>query len=180
MAVSAVVAAGAAYYVTRGPSEGGPPLDGPMAAFQLFDAPRSAPEITFSDAAGNSLSLADFSGRVVLVNLWATWCQPCIEEMPSLDRLQAAMADAGLAVLAVSIDRGGADQVLPFFDEIGIAHLDPYFDPEGQSPRAFAARGFPTTVLIDRAGRWVGTLEGWADWDSAEARSLVEFYRDEG
>ena len=170
---SAVVAAVAAWLVLHDTGGDGPRLDGPMAAFQLFDAPRSAPEITFSDAAGNSLSLADFSGRVVLVNLWATWCVPCVEEMPSLDRLQADLGGDDFTVVTLSVDRGGAEQVLPFFDSNGIAHLSPYFDPEGLAPRAFAARGFPTTVLIDEAGCELGTMAGPAEWDSRDALSLI-------
>ena len=178
MAASALVAAGVAYYVTRGSAVPGPPLEGPMAAFDLFDTPRPAPEITFSDATGNSLSLADFADRVVLVNFWATWCPPCVEEMPSLDRLQAALGGEDFQVVTLSIDRGGLDQVAPFLDENGIEYLDAYLDPLGVTPRAFEARGFPTTVLIDRQGRWVGTYEGETAWDSDEAQALIRHYRD--
>ena len=176
--VSALVAGGVAYYVTRGSTAHGPSLEGPMAAFEIFDTPRPAPEITFSDAAGNSLSLADFGGQVVLINLWATWCAPCVREMPSLDRLQAALGGDGFQVVAVSIDHGGLDQVAPFFSDNGIEHLDAYTDPRGTVPRAFEARGFPTTVLIDREGRWVGTYERETEWDSSEAQAVIRHYRD--
>ncbi len=178
MAVAALVAAGVTYYVTRGPTVHGPSLEGPMAAFDLFETPRPAPEITFSDAAGNSLSLGDFAGQVVLVNFWATWCAPCVREMPSLDRLQAALGGDDFKVVTLSLDRGGADQVEPFFDQHGIEHLDAYFDPMGAAPRAFEAMGLPTTVLVDGEGRWVGSLAGDTEWDSREAQDLIRYVRD--
>jgi thiol-disulfide isomerase/thioredoxin len=128
-----LLAAGAAWWTQRAP-EGRPPLGGTVASFVLADRPEPAPEITFSDAAGNTLRLADFKGKVVLVNLWATWCAPCVKEMPALDRLQAKLGGADFAVLALSIDREGLAKVQPFFDAHKIAALAPYLDTGGRSP----------------------------------------------
>ncbi|MCH8036380.1 MAG: TlpA family protein disulfide reductase [Proteobacteria bacterium] len=115
-------------------------------------------------------------GRVVLLNFWATWCAPCIREMPSLDRLQAALEDRGLAVLAVSIDRGGTEVIRPFAERLGLERLGLYHDAKGALFRAFGVTGLPTTFLIDRRGRIVGAYPGPAEWDEPEARALIEHY----
>jgi thiol-disulfide isomerase/thioredoxin len=151
-----------------------PPLAGDMKDFALADPPRAAPEVAFSDLEGKELTLADFRGKVVVLNLWATWCVPCIKEMPSLERLSARMKDRGVAVMSVSQDRGGARQVVPFLEKHGLAALPVYLDPKGAVLRAIGGRGLPTTLVIDRQGREIGRLEGDADWDGPHALALIE------
>jgi thiol-disulfide isomerase/thioredoxin len=151
----------------------------PAAAFNFAPTePKPAPELTFEDAAGNALTLEDFRGQVVVLNLWATWCAPCRHEMPSLDRLQAAQGGPDLQVVPLSVDRGGREQIEAFYEEVGIRHLDIYRDPQNAVGRALGALGLPTTVVFDQAGREVGRLLGPAEWDGAEAlallRSLIE------
>ena len=131
------------------------------------------PELTFFDEAGNEVTLADFAGDVVVLNLWATWCAPCRREMPSLDRLQAALGEDGLTVIALSLDRGDVAKVRTFFEELEIANLAIYQDPQARAGRALGAPGLPTTVVIDRAGQEVGRLLGPAEWDSEEALALL-------
>jgi thiol-disulfide isomerase/thioredoxin len=135
--------------------------------------PRPVPELTFLDGEGQEVSLADFRGKVVVLNLWATWCAPCRREMPSLDRLQAELGDSGLAVIALSLDRGDVAKVREFFDELEIANLEIYRDPDTRVSRALDAIGLPTTIVIDRAGQEVGRLLGPAEWDSADAIALL-------
>ena len=153
-----------------------PPLAGAMRTFELNSPPLPAPEITFTDAAGRTLDLDDFGGEVVLVNLWATWCAPCIRELPALEALGSDLAGDGFRLLAISIDRGGLETVQPFLDRLDLPGIAPYLDPAGRTPPAFKAPGLPTTVLIDRQGQWVGSLYGAAEWDSAEAKALMRFY----
>jgi thiol-disulfide isomerase/thioredoxin len=93
--------------------------------------------------------------------------------MPALDRLHAALAPEGIEVAAISVDRGGLRQVAPFFEVHGLKHLPVYLDPTGASMRAFAVRGLPTTIVIDRQGRDAGRLEGAAHWDSEPAKRLL-------
>src|SRR5260221_7508146 len=107
--------------------DGAPPA---LPQFIPSDPPRPAPEIAFADSAGRQLTLADFRGRVVLVNLWATWCEPCIREMPSLDRLRAVLPEQDLAIVLVSQDRGGDKVVAPFFAKLGLAGLKTFLDPQ--------------------------------------------------
>lgn len=138
---------------------------GEMAAFQVPQAPKPAPVTTIYDPEGQPIRLSDFRGEVVVLNLWATWCPPCVAEMPALDRTQAALAREGWAVLALSSDRGGAAQVQPFYERTGVRELEVLLDPRGAAARAFGARGLPTSVVINRQGQEVARLEGAAEWD---------------
>ena len=146
----------------------------PPKNFVMHDAPKPVAAIKFDDAQGQSRNLADFKGKVVLLNIWATWCGPCRNEMPALDRLQAGLGGSDFEVVALSIDRGGMDAVRKFFADIGIGTLAMYLDSSGQALRTLSALGLPTTLLIDREGREIGRLIGPAEWDSPE---MIEFVR---
>lgn len=131
--------------------------------------PRRLPEISFIDEVGGNLTLADFAGRVVLLNVWATWCVPCREEMPTLDNLQNRLGGDEFHVLALSIDRGGLSVVRRFYDEIGIRHLGIYLSEGMRAMRELSVIGLPTTLLIDHSGREVARLVGPAEWASDAA-----------
>lgn len=132
-----------------------------------------APPITFLDQSGAKLSLESFRGKVVVLNLWATWCTPCVAEMPTLDRLQQQLQGLGVVVIALSIDRGGPNVVKGFYDEHGIKNLGVYVDPSMRSQFDLKVVGLPTTILIDRDGRERGRLVGPAEWDDAKAADIV-------
>jgi thiol-disulfide isomerase/thioredoxin len=135
--------------------------------------PRPAPEFSFTDAAGKEHGVADFPGQGLVVNLWATWCAPCVAEMPALDRAQAALAEDGVRVLALSSDRDGRAKVETFYRDRGIRHLGLWLDPRGAAQRSLGARALPTTVIIDRSGQERARLEGAAEWDSPEMLGAV-------
>ena len=137
---------------------------------------RPAPQTGFAAGDGRAVTLADWWGKVVLVNFWATWCIPCVTEMAALDRLQAALSGEGLSVLALSQDRGGMAIVAPFYAKLGLANLGAYLDPQGSVARDFKVNALPVTIVIDRQGREVGRLLGPADWDSPEAVALLRHY----
>jgi len=153
-----------------------PPLFGDMRTFDLRQPPSPAPDIIFSDLTGNSLGLEDFRGQVLLVNFWATWCAPCLRELPSLERLQAMLSGEDFRLLALSIDREGGDKVMPFLAENGFDALPVYLDPTGASAAAFDVFGMPTTLLIDRQGREIGRYTGPAEWDESDAVALIRFF----
>lgn len=136
------------------PGTARPPTASPAGfAFTPLDEPRPLPELRFVDGDGRPMTLTDFRGKVALLNVWATWCGPCREEMPTLDRLQAALGGPGFQVVPLSIDRAGLDAVRKFYDETGIAHLGRYVDGSGKASRDLGVVGLPTTLLLDRAGR---------------------------
>ncbi|TEA79258.1 TlpA family protein disulfide reductase [Allopusillimonas ginsengisoli] len=141
--------------------------------FMRWHTPRDLPAITFQDEAGKEMSLTAFRGKVVLLNIWATWCPPCREEMPSLDRLNDKRGGENFEVVALSIDRDTA-LVKPFYEEFGIQALRGYFDPSAQIPNALRAPGVPTTLLIDQEGREIGRAMGPAAWDSAQVEALID------
>jgi len=172
---AAIVVAAALYARFDGLADR-PPLTGAMEDFVVRSPPAPVPAIAFVDGDGKPHTLADFRGRIVLLNLWATWCAPCVEEMPSLARLQATLAGQSFMVLAVSQDRGGLPLVEQFFREHALSGLEMFADKTSSGAHGFKLRGLPTSVLLDAEGRELGRLEGAADWSSPEALALVRFY----
>jgi thiol-disulfide isomerase/thioredoxin len=145
----------------------------PLGEFVPASPPWPAPQASFADAQGKTLSLADFAGRLVLVNFWATWCAPCRKEMPSLERLQTRLGDK-ITILAISEDSGGQKAVAPFVARFGITALRTYLDPTSAVGRAFKVDGLPTSFLVDRQGRVLGQVVGEARWDSPKMLSVIE------
>jgi len=143
------------------------------AGFAVHESPRPVPEIRFENGEGETVSLADFRGKVVLLNIWATWCVPCRQEMPTLERLQAELGGPDFEVVALSIDRTGLAEVIAFYEELGLQELGIYVDASGKAARALSALGIPTTLLIDREGSEIGRLLGPAEWDSPEMVSFI-------
>jgi thiol-disulfide isomerase/thioredoxin len=145
----------------------------PLGEFTPASPPQPAPAVSFVDMAGNKLGLSDFAGKIVLVDLWATWCAPCRKEMPSLERLQTRFGDR-ITILAISEDRGGSKTVAPFVAELGLKAVKTYLDPTSAVGQAFKVDGLPTSFLIDRQGRVLGRVEGEAEWDSPKMRAILD------
>jgi len=131
-----------------------------------------APDTVFEDPEGEPASFADFRGKPLLVNLWATWCAPCIAEMPTLDAL-AVREEGKLHVLALSQDLDGQAKVDTFFAERNFARLEPYIDPQLALMGELAVQNLPTTILYDAEGREVWRITGIEDWQSARAAALI-------
>ena len=140
-------------------------------SIQLHDVPRALPAFSFSDKEKNSVQLPNFIGKFVLLNLWATWCAPCIKELPALDQLEQILGGPDFVVVALNLDRGGLLEVNPFWTRTGLSNLDIYLDPTMSAGQTLSARGLPTTLLVNRNGFEIARLEGPAEWDSAEAIS---------
>jgi len=154
---------------------GGQGTDSPQPfAVEAIDPPQAAPELAFLDHKGHTTNLADFHGRVVVFNLWATWCPPCISEMPALDRLASRLAEEPFSIVAVSLDREGKRVVDAFYQRAGLTTLLQYFDPRGRVAKDLGTSGLPATVVIDHEGREVGRLSGSIDWSSPEALSYLQ------
>jgi thiol-disulfide isomerase/thioredoxin len=195
VALIALLAAGAALlYVMGGPSgkkeaSGAcaasariaesvePVAKGEVAAMTIAKTPDPMPELAFLGPDGKPTTLASFKGKTVLFNLWATWCVPCRQEMPALDRLQKLVASDKFEVVAVNIDTSRLDRPRAFLEEVGVKNLAYYSDPKAdvffQLKQTGQALGLPTTFLIDPNGCAIGLMAGPAKWDSADAQSLV-------
>jgi thiol-disulfide isomerase/thioredoxin len=145
-----------------------------MASFVFKKAPEALPELRFQDGQGQELTFDKFKGKVVLLNLWATWCLPCRKEMPALDRLQAELGSDKFEVVALSVDRTGVAGARKFLEETKVEKLALYADPSARLASALKAVGLPTTLLVDAEGREVGRLVGPAEWDSADAVRLIK------
>ncbi len=147
-------------------------------AFKLIPYAPSRPiaNVEFEDGQGKKRTLSDFRGKVVLLNLWATWCGPCRKEMPTLDRLQQRLGSADFEVVALSIDRGGQAVVKSFFDEIDVRALAVYVDPTTEAQSKLDIIGVPTTLLIDREGREIARYLGPAEWDRPEIIATIQRY----
>jgi thiol-disulfide isomerase/thioredoxin len=154
-----------------------PLAKGELAALSVAGEPRRPEPFSFERDGGGKVTLADFKGRAVLFNLWATWCAPCRAEMPSLDRLEAAKGGPGFEVVAVNVDTARLDRRGPFLDSIGVKRLVRYADPSGDAFETLRkegkALGLPVTLVIDKHGCEVGAVEGGVKWDSAQAQALV-------
>ena len=150
-----------------------PLSQGHVAAFVFRKAPETLPDVKFQDAAGADRTLADWRGKVVLLNLWATWCLPCRKEMPSLDRLQKEMGSDKFDVVAISVDRKGAAASKKFLDETQVERLALYVDATARLSSELRVVGLPATLLLDAQGREIGRLLGGAEWDSEDAKRLI-------
>ena len=186
LAGAVLLIAGAVYLIGQG--GGNPDAPAPSGAYAALDAaatgevanftpkpaPAALPEVGFRDAQGRETSLAGFRGKLVLLNLWATWCAPCREEMPELDALQAELGGERFEVVALSVDSSGPEAVAAFLEKVGVSHLALYHDPSAKANFTLGAFGLPTTILISPEGEELGRMAGPAPWAGADARGLIE------
>jgi thiol-disulfide isomerase/thioredoxin len=155
-----------------------PHARGEVAALNVATKPLQLPQMSFRDAQGQDRSMADFRGRTVLLNLWATWCVPCRKEMPALDALQAKLGGNDFEVVAINIDTRDAEKPKNWLKEVGISNLGYYADPTAKVfqdlKEAGKAFGMPTTLLVDPQGCEIATLAGPAEWASEDAIKVVQ------
>lgn len=193
LAALSVLVAFAAVYLTIGRPDDGRPVaaiaqngqpetsrdstnrlsTGAMKTFVFMPMLAPLPDVSFLDAEGSPVSLKDWRGKVVLLNLWATWCASCRKEMPALDRLQGELGSDRFEVIALEVDKAGVGGAKRFFDDSKIESLKPFADPTTRVRRKLRAIGMPTTILIDAQGQAIGRLAGLADWDSDDAKRLI-------
>ena len=194
LVVVAAVVAGGIYVTRKGEGNGAadaacaaaqplaasldPLVGGELAAFRVAHQPDMLPDLAFTGPDGAQMTLASFKGKVALVNLWATWCSPCRNEMPALDRLAGALAGDDFAVVPVSIDIGERERPAAFLKQIGVKNLPLYTDNSTKVFEALKSRGLaiglPVTVLLDRNGCRLGHINGPAEWDSEDGKRLIE------
>ncbi len=150
-----------------------PAARGEMAKFVFHKTPKAVPDLAFSDGNNNALSITQWKGRVVLLNLWATWCAPCLREMPDLDRLQRLLGSKTFEVLALAVDQAGIKGASRFYKKTGLKHLRLYVDAKARAANRLRVRGMPTTLIIAPDGREIARFEGPAKWDGRDAIGLM-------
>lgn len=160
------------------PAPGVGPVTAAERAFVFIPhaSPRPVANVGFEDGNGQKRTLADFRGKVVVLNIWATWCGPCRKEMPTLDRLQSKLGGKDFEVVALSIDRGGQAAVKSFYDEINIHALAVYVDATAEAGDKLGAVGIPTTLLLNREGLEIGRVTGAAEWDNPAVIDVIRRY----
>ncbi|MBN4016470.1 TlpA family protein disulfide reductase [Rhodospirillaceae bacterium AH-315-P19] len=144
--------------------------------FTPLSKPLPVPDVPFIDADGSERRFADWRGKGIVLNFWATWCGPCVREMPSLDRLAGRVAGEGIVVIPLSGDRGGLAVVKAFYERLEIKNLAIYLDPKRAVGAEFGVEFLPFTVFIGRDGQVLGSLSGFVEWDSPEGLALVRRY----
>ena len=144
-----------------------------LGAFQTPNEAAAAPDTVYFDEVGTEHRLTDLRGRGIVVNFWATWCAPCVREMPQLDRLKGLVSGNGIDVLAISQDRQGASLVKKFYTTNKLYDLEILIDKGSKLIRSLRGRGLPTTVLFNKRGQEVGRVTGIAEWDSPEAVAFI-------
>lgn len=158
-------------------SDGGSGANEMLGLLRRIENPQRLPEFHFVDSSGIKRTLADFSGKTVLINLWATWCPPCRQEMPSLDRLHARLGGDDFQVLAISTDLNGISVVQEFYRTAGIVSLEAYMDQDGETENTLKVPGLPTTLLVDKKGNAIAVRVGPAEWDSEEMERVIAAMR---
>jgi len=148
-------------------------IKGAMKRFKLTSPPKSVPDLEFLDATDRPIRLSELNGQARLINLWATWCAPCVKEMPSLDRLQAEMPRDRFLVIPISLDGPSKPKVAPFYKEQKLTNLGIFYDKSRKAMPVLNVSLLPTSILVDPAGRELGRLEGDADWDTPEGIALM-------
>lgn len=149
-------------------------VHGEVAALTLATRPNQLGPIAFDNADGKRTTIGSFKGKTILLNLWATWCAPCRQEMPSLDKLQAAIGSRNFSVVPVNVDTVRLDRPKAFLREIGATNLPFYADNAADILQDLKPKGLPTTILIGMDGCEIGTMAGPAQWDSPDAKALIE------
>jgi thiol-disulfide isomerase/thioredoxin len=153
-----------------------PPMVGAVSKFKPANPPVPVPPGSFVDADGHTLNLTAFKGKLTLVNFWATWCTPCVAELPSIDRLKRAKSSGDFDVETISEDQGGQIAVVDFFKKDGIVALPLYVDTAAAFSESLKLNGLPTTLLLAPDGRELGRYEGDTDWNSPDAYRLFDWY----
>ncbi|HEX3809070.1 MAG TPA: TlpA disulfide reductase family protein [Rhizomicrobium sp.] len=173
-AAAAIVVAGLLYWMLAGPVHAVDHPPSSISALKAEAAPKNVPVVAFTDAKGQRHTLAEFKGRYVLLNLWATWCAPCVRELPALAQLQAAIPKDKFTIVAVDVGRNTPADAAAFLKSHHAAVLDVYQDSDIALIRVFGAFGLPMSVLIDPQGREVARAMGPGEWDAPDA---VAYFR---
>ena len=153
--------------------------EGDMQKLSFHEAPQPVSDAAFTDTNGTEFTLADWEGKTVVVNFWATWCAPCRKEMPGLDRLQTEMGGDDFEVVTIATGRNSVQGIVKFFEETGVENLPILLDPRSSLGRDMGVLGLPITVMLNPEGEEIARLRGDAEWDSDNAKAILQAVMDD-
>ncbi|MCP5382372.1 MAG: TlpA family protein disulfide reductase [Kordiimonadaceae bacterium] len=175
--IALCIAAVSFYKIGNTPNNGIPQglTAGAMKRFEFHNDPLPVTDAVFKDENGNDVTFSDFKGKVILVNIWATWCAPCVKEMPDLNELQKSLGGEKFQVVLVSENQDGMESSIDFLKTNKIDSLNTYFDSNRGVARGLKTNALPTSILINTEGDEIGRLIGPADWNSGDAKALINY-----
>lgn len=156
----------------------GPQLVGEMRNFKLMKTRVGRPDFSWKDGDGNAVTMADFDGKVLLINYWASWCEICTRELPTVDNLQNTLGGDKFSVVAMNVDINGKGIAVRHMKRLALKYLDLHLDTPQKTMQSLGLQVMPTTYLFNHKGNLLGLLRGGADWDSREAMALVQYFID--
>lgn len=136
--------------------------------------------VAFNDVNGKAIDISHYKGKVIMVNMWATWCPPCIRELPAIERLATKFKSEDFVLLPISIDAEGKQQVQPFLNSLGMTGFSSYYDPEQNLGKVFPLDTIPATFILDQNGQLIAFVRSFVDWDDAKVISLIQSFIDKG
>ncbi len=136
--------------------------------------------VAFNDVDGKAIDFSQFKGKIIMVNMWATWCPPCVRELPAIERLATKFKAEDFVLLPISIDAEGKQQVQPFLNSLGMPNFNSYYDQSQSLGDVFPLDTIPATFILDQQGQLIAFVRSYVDWDDAKAVSLIQDFIDKG
>lgn len=172
--------AGGSAYAYPGMQQATKPIESTVDLINVLPKTYPIKPVAFNDVDGKAIDFSHYKGKVIMVNMWATWCPPCVRELPAIERLATKFKAEDFALLPISIDAEGKQQVQSFLNTLGMAGFNSYYDPEQKLGQVFPLDTIPATFILDQDGQLIAFVRSFVDWDDAKAVSLIQGFIDKG
>ncbi|WP_198781937.1 TlpA disulfide reductase family protein [Shewanella putrefaciens] len=172
--------AGGSAYAYPGMQQATKPIESTVDLINVLPKTYPIKPVAFNDVDGKAIDFSHYKGKVIMVNMWATWCPPCVRELPAIERLATKFKAEDFALLPISIDAEGKQQVQSFLNTLGMAGFNSYYDPEQNLGQVFPLDTIPATFILDQDGQLIAFVRSFVDWDDAKAVSLIQGFIDKG
>jgi len=172
--------AGGSAYAYPGMQQATKPIESTVDLINILPKTYPIKPVAFNDVDGKAIDFSHYKGKVIMVNMWATWCPPCVRELPAIERLATKFKAEDFALLPISIDAEGKQQVQSFLNTLGMAGFNSYYDPEQNLGQVFPLDTIPATFILDQDGQLIAFVRSFVDWDDAKAVSLIQGFIDKG
>lgn len=172
--------AGGSAYAYPGMQQATKPIESTVDLINVLPKTFPIKPVVFNDVDGKTIDFSQFKGKIIMVNMWATWCPPCVRELPAIERLATKFKSEDFALLPISIDAEGKQQVQAFLNTLGMAGFNSYYDPEQNLGQVFPLDTIPATFILDQNGQLIAFVRSFVDWDDAKAVSLIQGFIEKG